>query len=1071
MLKRILQAFGQSEPEQGAVEAESVAVEPGPDAVVARDDGGNQDEAGVLYDQGLARLQEQDWAGALAAFERALELAPGEVRFWEKQGLALQQLGRYGEAIEANRRAMALTAATVGMSFKIEESIDPSISPQLDFAVPLAPADSWLALAEQQYMSGDLQGVLESLDRTLELNPNFLATWGKRGQVLQNLGRYEEAITSYDRALELKPNFPGAWSDRGMALYNLGRYEEAITSYDRALELNPNLPEVWSSRGKALDYLGHYEEAIESYNRALGLNANLSEVWSSRGRSLDSLSRYEEALASYDRALELNPNYPNAWEGRGSILDNLGYHEEAIENYDRALELNSNFSEVWINRGTVLNNLGRYEKALASCDCALEIDPNYHHAWYVRGFSLNGLGRYEEAIANCDRALSFEPTFHGSWYVRGHSAGKSLQCKTPVLLSLPATMQNPNLDKRGYEGAVASYEEGFKYFRQDDQPEGWGKLHREIGIAHYFQGQGQSNPAPYYRKAIASYETALTTLTAVDFPEAHLNVLQDLIRAQLGLAAQLKLKNAQTTKDLQVQITELRVQGLEVFRQLLNAQPSPEQKRRLEATFSGFSQTKVDVLLQDKQPIAALETAERYKNRALTWLLDSWQEQVTSPSYDQMLSLLPPNSAALFWHLSPDILTTFAIEPNAPEPILIDPAGARQRLQRFETWLKDWNQQYQDYCSKGKGKTTDPTEPPSHPWRTGMESRLTQLRQILAIDAIEQHLWDSEDPAIAHLILIPHRDLHRLPLQVLFNVPTSDLPSPINGEGPGVRATQDAPAVSITCLPSFQIGLTLQQRHPDAFSWQAETLSLVSVENPTHEGTATLPFAEIESAVLCQLLPQSQRLADREATQTAVTAALRDQSDADRSSQRIFHFTGHSRYDARNPQRSALALAGTEQLTAAEIAALNQSPLALVGLAACETAVTGRQTLDTEYVGLVSSFLMAGAAQVLSALWTVEEVSNAWLMLRFYQFLFQGEGPGRALQRAQAWLRTVRRAELAQWLRDLQAQCPGLEASVKALLEDEAKIQLQEADRMKSNAAPYAHPYYWAAFTLTGGLG
>lgn len=636
-------------------------------------------------------------------------------------------------------------------------------------------------------------------------------------------------------------------------------------------------------------------------------------------------------------------------------------------------------------------------------------------------------------------------------------------------------MHNSALDKRGWEGALASYEEGLKYVHQDEQPEGWGKLHRAIGRAHYFQGQFQTKPASFYRKAIASYETALTTLTATGFPEAHLQVLQDLIRAQLGLG------NVELAK-------EVRVQGLAVFRQLLNAQISTAQKRRLEVKFSGFSQIEVDVLLQDDQAIAALETAERHKNRALTWLLDTWQEQVTSPSYDEMLSLLPTNSAAVFWHLSPDTLTTFILKPDTPEPILIDPAGARQRLQQFETWLKDWNQQYQDYCSKGKGKTTDPTELPSHPWRTGMESHLTQLRQILNIAAIEQHLWNSEDATISRLILIPHRDLHRLPLPVLFKgekARQSEVRSQESEENriqnpdswlldsqPSNEDLETRATVSITCLPSFQVGLTLKQHHPHPFSWQTETLSLVSVENPTHEGTATLPFAEIESAVLCQLLPRSQRLADREATHTAVTAALcgTSESDPNRSQPRVFHFTGHSRYDARNPQRSALALAGTDQLTAAEITALNRSPLALVGLAACETAATGRQTLDSEYVGLVSSFLLAGAAQVLSALWTVEEVSNAWLMLRFYQLLLQGEEPGLALQRAQAWLRTVRRAELAQWLRDLQAQCPGLEASVKALLEDEAKLLLK-ADRMKPTAAPYAHPYYWAAFTLTGGIG
>lgn len=49
----------------------------------------------------------------------------------------------------------------------------------------------------------------------------------------------------------------------------------------------------------------------------------------------------------------------------------------------------------------------------------------------------------------------------------------------------------------------------------------------------------------------------------------------------------------------------------------------------------------------------------------------------------------------------------------------------------------------------------------------------------------------------------------------------------------------------------------------------------------------------------------------------------------------------------------------------------------LVTLAACETAVTGTETIQADYVGLASAFLKAGASAVLSTLWTVESVSNA----------------------------------------------------------------------------------------------
>jgi CHAT domain-containing protein len=100
---------------------------------------------------------------------------------------------------------------------------------------------------------------------------------------------------------------------------------------------------------------------------------------------------------------------------------------------------------------------------------------------------------------------------------------------------------------------------------------------------------------------------------------------------------------------------------------------------------------------------------------------------------------------------------------------------------------------------------------------------------------------------------------------------------------------------------------------------------------------------------------------------------------------RLFHFTGHGAHDYRHPKNSALALTGSDSLSAAEIAKLPLHTYDLITLAACETAVASQTDLDTDYVSLASAFLTAGATQVISTLWTVDSESNAWLMVKFYQ--------------------------------------------------------------------------------------
>jgi CHAT domain-containing protein len=159
-----------------------------------------------------------------------------------------------------------------------------------------------------------------------------------------------------------------------------------------------------------------------------------------------------------------------------------------------------------------------------------------------------------------------------------------------------------------------------------------------------------------------------------------------------------------------------RITGLTVFEQLLNAQPTVLQKRNLETKFSDFSRITVDSLIAQGEINPALQAAERYRNRCLTWILDEWKEQVISPSYAEMRQLLNPQTAIVYWHFSDDALTTFILTPDSEDPILLN-ALQYDLAQKLKSWLKTWNTQYNDYRTK-KANQSD------HPWRTSLATQL-----------------------------------------------------------------------------------------------------------------------------------------------------------------------------------------------------------------------------------------------------------------------------------------------------------------------------------------------------------
>ncbi|MDJ0974940.1 MAG: CHAT domain-containing protein [Planctomycetota bacterium] len=159
-----------------------------------------------------------------------------------------------------------------------------------------------------------------------------------------------------------------------------------------------------------------------------------------------------------------------------------------------------------------------------------------------------------------------------------------------------------------------------------------------------------------------------------------------------------------------------------------------------------------------------------------------------------------------------------------------------------------------------------------------------------------------------------------------------------------------------------------------------------------------------------------------EATEDALRKAL-----AKRTRWRAVHLACHGLVDPDRPTLSSLALSSSAQddgfLTALEVLRM-RVPADLAVLSACETA-TGRLERGEGIVGLTRAFMYAGAPRVLCSLWKVDDAATQALMTRFYELWGSGEGlsAAEALRQAQGFVR-----EQAKW----------------------------------------AHPYYWAAWSVWG---
>ncbi|NES00730.1 MAG: CHAT domain-containing protein, partial [Symploca sp. SIO1B1] len=216
-------------------------------------------------------------------------------------------------------------------------------------------------------------------------------------------------------------------------------------------------------------------------------------------------------------------------------------------------------------------------------------------------------------------------------------------------------------------------------------------------------------------------------------------------------------------------------------------------------------------------------------------------------------------------------------------------------------------------------------------------------------------------------------------------------------------------------LPSASILRYLPEKRKSA------TGNLLALGDPEVTGISPLNSARDEVRAIASLF-NTQPLVGKAATENAVW------SKATQSG--MLHLAAHGDYNTFNPLFSSIQLVGDNQhdglLQVHEIYELDlSSKTNLVVLSACQTKI-GELSRGDEVVGMNRAFLYAGTPTVMSSLWNVDDAATGLLMKEFYSNLQGGMGKAEALQQAQKAVR-------------------------------------QNQD--------YSHPYYWAAFSLTGDVG
>ena len=231
--------------------------------------------------------------------------------------------------------------------------------------------------------------------------------------LLEDLGRFDEAIGIYQRGIVRLPDNDELYLYWGIALEQQDAWEEAIDIYRQALAVMPDHAALRVRWGISLGRQGHWAGALLQYEEAVAVDSLYGEAFLHWGIALERLERWEAAIDQLERAVELEADKAPVLFYLGSCYEQASRHLSHEKYFMRAVETFESLLEIAPNDSYALNYLGymyadkgtQLEEAVELLSRAISLDPDNSAFLDSLGWAYFRLGELEQAEHYLHRAL------------------------------------------------------------------------------------------------------------------------------------------------------------------------------------------------------------------------------------------------------------------------------------------------------------------------------------------------------------------------------------------------------------------------------------------------------------------------------------------------------------------------------------------------------------------------------------------------------------------------------------------------------------------------------------------
>lgn len=332
-----------------------------------------------------------DLNGALARWRRVLETDPSAYDAHENIAFLIKGLEGAMAAKDHLRRACRKFPLNRGLQTLRLEYLDEEVGEAIAVLRDLVrndPSDVWShrELSNWYRRIGKLDRSLEAAELAVAASPDDAASRWFRGQALEALGRYDDAISEYEAGVK-------NWADHG---YSISSWLNLLRTKQEKLAA---LDVIWTEvKSHSITGDGLFAFRAESH-------------------------RFLNAADLLGRLREFQAENPRAWFAASAVVQQLvdmGDTDDALTAASDAVERFPLMHQTWLDLALVHKLTGSQDDEIAALRKVVAMNPTWSYGSQQLAEALERAGRFAEAKDVLTSALLRLPFDH---YLHGHLAG------------------------------------------------------------------------------------------------------------------------------------------------------------------------------------------------------------------------------------------------------------------------------------------------------------------------------------------------------------------------------------------------------------------------------------------------------------------------------------------------------------------------------------------------------------------------------------------------------------------------------------------------------------------------